>query len=71
MHMGESLKSDSIEETAEEIALTTAQELTDQEQLESKDDGDRITRLEEFPPVIHDLKPDVEEPGIRGWLING
>lgn len=67
----ESGGSGSVDETVEEIALTTAQELADQELAELKDDGESITRLKEFPPVVQDLEADVQEPGIRAWLIEG
>jgi hypothetical protein len=65
----ESGDSGRVNETVEEIALMTAQDLADQELAELKDDGESITRLEEFPPIVHDLEADVQEPGIRAWLI--
>jgi hypothetical protein len=65
----ETVDSGVVDEAAEEIALTTAQELADQELAELKDDGESITPLEELPPVIQDLEPDLREPGIRAWLI--
>jgi hypothetical protein len=67
----ESVDSGSVDEIVEEIALMTAQELAHQELAELKDDGESITRLKEFPPVVQDLEPDVQEPGIRAWLIEG
>jgi len=59
------------EEEAAEIACTTACELARRALEELANSETIITRLAEFPPVLRDVQPDVDEPGVRAWLLKG
>jgi hypothetical protein len=58
----------SSEEEASEIARATARELASRA-LELTNCETVISRLAEFPPVLRDVQPDVDEPGVRAWLL--
>ena len=64
-----SVAAGSIDLAAEEIALATARELARQNLAELKNTTQRLTRLEELPPVIQSVEPTVQELGVRAWLI--
>ena len=64
-----SVDAGSIDLAAEEIALATARELARQNLAELKNTTQRMTRLEELPPVIQSVEPTVQESGVRAWLI--
>lgn len=67
---GNSGDSRSSEQEAAEIARTTACELARRALEELANSETVITRLAEFPPVLRDVQPDVDKPGVRAWLLN-
>ncbi|HEY0792925.1 MAG TPA: hypothetical protein VGD78_17805 [Chthoniobacterales bacterium] len=57
------------EEAASEIARTTANEvIRDEIPTVSNLDGDAV-RIGELPPVLQDVEPTIDDPGIRVWLM--
>jgi hypothetical protein len=65
-----SIDSGSKDEAAEEIARSIAVELAAQELAELDDDAGVVTRIEQPPSVVQDAEPDVEDPGVRAWLVS-
>jgi hypothetical protein len=59
------------EEEAAEIARTTACEFARRASEELANSETVIIRLAEFPPILRDVQPDVDEPGVRAWLLKG
>jgi hypothetical protein len=57
------------DEVAEDIARNTANELVKQELVELADNEGALTRLEELPPVLQDVEPDVIDSDVRAWLL--
>jgi hypothetical protein len=66
---GNSFERRSSEEEAAETARTTACELVRRTLEELGNSETLTTRLAEFPPVLRDVQPDIEEPGVRAWLL--
>jgi hypothetical protein len=60
-----------IDSAVEEIALTTARQLARQNLAELENSSQRMSRLEELPPIIQDVEPTVQESGVRAWLSQG
>src|ERR1700741_2343886 len=56
---------------AKEIALTTARQLARQNLAGLENSSQRVSRLEELPPIIQEVEPTVQESGVRAWLIQG
>jgi hypothetical protein len=56
---------------AEEIARNTASELVRSELAEVEDPDGRVTMLDEFPPQLREVVPDVEDDGVRAWVVHG
>jgi hypothetical protein len=59
----------SPEEAAEKIARTTANELARQELPEVAHTECVVTRLEESPPILKNVEPDIDNPEVRAWLL--
>jgi hypothetical protein len=57
------------EEDAVEIARTTACELARRELDHSVNGEGVLTQLGDFPPVLRDVQPDIDEPEVRAWLL--
>jgi hypothetical protein len=57
--------------TAEDIARSTANELVRSELAELEDPDGRAQLLDGFPPRLRDVVPDVEDDGVRAWLVRG
>ena len=66
-----SLDAAAIDSAVEEIALTTARHLARQNLAELENSSQRMSRLEELPPIIQDVEPTVQESGVRAWLSQG
>jgi hypothetical protein len=60
-----------IDSAVEEIALTTARELARQDLGELEKSSQRMSRLEELPPIVQEVEPSVQESGVRAWLSQG
>ena len=58
-----------FDEAAEAVARTTADEIAREELTEFSEGV--ITRLDEFPPVLEDVEPDIDdsETDVRAWLL--
>ena len=60
-----------IDSAAEAIELTTARQLARQNLAALENSSQRMSRLEELPPIIQDVEPTVQESGVRAWLSQG
>ena len=61
----------SMDSAAEEMALTTARELARRNLAELGNTSQRMDRLGESPPVVQDVEPSIQKPGVRAWLSAG
>ena len=59
----------STEEDAAEIAWIRACELARRELDHSVNGEGVLTELGDFPPVLRDVQPDIDEPEVRAWLL--
>ena len=66
-----SVNTAALDSAAEEIALTTARQLARQNLGGLENSSQRISRLEELPPIILEVEPTVQESGVRAWLSQG
>ncbi|HYY28134.1 MAG TPA: hypothetical protein VE860_09335 [Chthoniobacterales bacterium] len=72
VHAGKDSKGGrSAEEDAAEIARTRACGLARPEFDDSINGEGITTQLEDFPPVLRDVQPDIDEPEVRAWLFKG
>jgi hypothetical protein len=60
-----------VDLAVEEIALTTARQLARQNLAKLENSSQRMSRLEELPPIIQEVEPTVQESGVRAWLSQG
>jgi hypothetical protein len=65
-----SIDSGSKDEAAEGMARTVAVELAAEELAELDDEDGVVTRIEQLPSVIQESEPDVDDPGVRAWLVS-
>jgi hypothetical protein len=65
-----SIDSGSKDEAAEEIAQTVAVELAAQELAELDDDDGVVTRIEQLPSAMQETEPDVDDLGVKAWLVS-
>ena len=66
-----SVNTAALDSAAEEIALTTARQLARQNLGGLENSSQRISRLEELPPIVQEVEPTVQESGVRAWLSQG
>ena len=59
------------EDDAAKIARTRACELARRELDHSVNGEVVLTQLGDFPPVLNDVQPDIDEPEVRAWLLTG
>jgi hypothetical protein len=64
-----SIDSGSRDEAAEEIARAVALELVAQDLVELDDDDGVGTRIEQLPSTVQEAEPDLNDPGVRAWLV--
>ncbi|MBV9875614.1 MAG: hypothetical protein JO025_12850 [Verrucomicrobia bacterium] len=66
---GNRLEGQSADEVARQLAQNVAEELARQELVDLEKGSGEVVRLDEFPPVLEDVEPDVDETGVRAWLL--
>ena len=59
----------SADEAAQELAQSVASELSRHALADLGNNAGTITRLDEFPPVLQGVEPDIDESGVRAWLL--
>jgi hypothetical protein len=54
---------------AGEIARATANEVVRDEIPTISNEAGDVSRIDELPPILKDVEPNLSDPGIRAWLL--